>query len=110
MGKEIVDGLEVFLLKIRELLENVFFAHPRGEIRHQVIHCEPEISNAWLAAHLARFGRDAHSHVHDEILTQSALPPVSLSFRLRSVPGPGLRLHENRLLASSSGKPALREG
>jgi hypothetical protein len=48
-GKELVNGLEVFLFEVGELAENLFLGHSRGKVGSQIVDAEAQAADAGLS-------------------------------------------------------------
>ena len=55
---------DVFALQIREVLEDLRFRHPGRQVLKDIVHRDPEPTNARLAAPLFRLKGDAIQMVH----------------------------------------------
>src|SRR5579863_476375 len=95
-GKELINGLKVFPLKVGKLFQNLILRHPRREIGSQIVDRKPQAANTGLSAHLARFYRDAWVQVGHRLA-------LSLSILCHCV-----RRSENPLVCGPfSGAPSL---
>lgn len=64
IGCEGENGGKVVPLQVREIDENLIFAHTTSEAVEHIGHREPEASDAWLSASLVRFDGDSVARIH----------------------------------------------
>jgi hypothetical protein len=75
VGSKRQAGLNVFGREVREVRQNLRFAHAAGEVFQHVGYRHPRSTNSRLAAALARFDGDDLAIIHVAMITK----PIQLA-------------------------------
>jgi hypothetical protein len=60
-------GSDILQLKLGKVLDELLGGHPRGELIQDVVHRDPESSDARLSAPLAGLDRDTFSIINGDL-------------------------------------------